>query len=174
MKAWHFVGATLRDGRPVPKDGELLIHTGRVLPCVSGLHASPTPWDALPYAPGDVLCLVELGEDVVSHGEPTDKYVSDKRTIITRMDATPLLRLFARQQALSVVHLWEPSQAVLDFLMGDDAARGAARDAAWGAARDAARGAARDAAWGAARAAARGAARDTFNSMVYEAFEDWL
>ena len=68
------------------------------------------------------------------------------------------MRLIARQQALSVVHLWEPPQIVLDFLMGDDAARAAARDAAWSAARGAA--------WGSAQA--------TFNSMVYEAFEDWL
>lgn len=31
FNAYHFVGDTLRDGRPVPKDGEVLVHDGPVM-----------------------------------------------------------------------------------------------------------------------------------------------
>jgi hypothetical protein len=194
MKAWHFVGDKLRDGSPVPADGVKLIHRGKVIPCQSGLHASEHPFDALKFAPGPVLCLVECGGLIVPHGSPVDKIACSERTIIARMDATPLLRYFARQQALSVVHLWDTPQIVLDYLMGDDAARDAARlaawDAAWASARasamaaarasardaawDAARAAAWDAAWAAAWDAARASAKNEFASLVHGAFADWL
>jgi len=195
MKAWHFIGDTLRDGRPVPADGITLRHDGPLLMCRSGLHASLHPWDALKYAPGSTLCLVEAGGE--TEHEP-DKLVCMERTIIARMGAEPLLRYFARQQALSVVHLWNAPQEVLDYLMGDDDARDATRDAArgcregrafdaaraaaLGAARDAAWAAARDAAWAAVRAATRDAARDAaraaaradFACLVNDAFGDWI
>ena len=199
MKAWHFVGSTLRDGRPIPADGELLTYPTAPVLCRSGLHASLRPSQALEFAPGETLCLVECGGSVLCQ---PDKLVCTERTILTRMDATPLLRHYARMQALSVVSLWGPPQVVLDYLMtGDESIRDAAgAAAAWAAARDvaawaaasaaasaaawaardaaryAARAAARDAR-DAARAAARDAARDAraeFDEMVYDAFEDWL
>ncbi len=201
MRAWHFVGATLRDGRSIPADGVKLHHEGEIIPCALGLHASLHPFDALQYAPGATLCLVECEGEIRHHGN--DKLVCQDRTILARMDATPLLKEFARMQALSVAHLWKSPDVVLEYLMtGDDAARdaardadwaaawddagaaarAAARDAAWAAARDAARAAAwaaawaaaRDAAWAAAWDAARDATRDDFQSLVNEAFCDYL
>jgi hypothetical protein len=170
IKAWHFVGDTLRDGSPVPADGVKLIHTGPVVPCKSGLHASREPFDALEYAPGPVLCLVKCGGIIVPHGNPEDKIAASERMIIARMDATPLLRYFARQRALSVVHLWDPPQVVLDYLMGDEAARSDAWAATWPAAWPAVWDAARDA----ASAAAWAAARKEFNALVQESFADYL
>lgn len=165
MRAWHFVGDTLRDGRPVPKDGELLRFNGTPILCEQGLHASLDAFNALQYAPGETLCLVECGGDIVYSN---DKLVCTKRVIVARMDATPLLRYFARQQALSVVHLLGDSvpDVILDYLMCDDAARAAACDAAWAAARVAV--------GSAAGAAARDTARADFNLLVSEAFEDWI
>jgi hypothetical protein len=167
MQAWHFVGDTLRDGRPVPDDGVKLVHSGNVSICNSGLHASLRPSHALEYAPGATLCLVECGGKIIHQ---SDKLVCSERTIIARMDATDLLRYFARQQALSVVHLWDAPDVVLDYLMGDDAAgdaaRAAARDAAWAAAGDAA--------WDAAWAAAWAAARDEFDQLVHYTFQVYL
>ncbi len=182
IRAWHFVGDTLRDGRPVPPDGVKLLHTGPVVPCESGLHASEHPFDALQYAPGPVLCLVECGGSIAYDGNPRDKLACSERTIVARMDATDMLRYFARQQALRVVHLWDAPDVVLDYLMGDEASMAAARDAAWAAARaaaldaawDAARAAARAAAWDAAWDAAWAAARKDFNALVYKCFENWL
>ena len=174
--AWHFVGDTLRDGRPVPADGVPLIHPGKPVLCESGLHASLDPFDALKYAPGPNLCLVRCSGGIF-HAD--DKMVCTERVIVTRMDATDLLREFARMQALSVAHLWDPPDVVLDYLMtGDDsirrAARDAARDAAWAAARGAARGAARDAVWDATREAARDATRDATNAATLAATrDDW-
>jgi hypothetical protein len=105
--AWHFVNNTLRDGSPVPADGEWLEHKGPLVMCESGLHWSMEPFDALQYAPGATLCLVEIGGEIVDVG---DKGISSRRKIIARMDATELLRHF-----------------VVDYLMtGDESLRDAA------------------------------------------------
>ncbi len=172
-KAWHFVGDRLRDGRPVPADGEWLEHKGPLVMCESGLHFSREPFDALQYAPGNVLCLVEVGGEIVET-KGDNKGICTRRKIVVRMDAEELLCYFSRMQALSVIHMNEDlcnSEAVCDYLMtGDESLRAAARAAALDAARDAARAAA----WDAARAAAWDAARQYFNGLVYESFEKWL
>lgn len=182
--AWHFVGETLRDGSPIPKNGVWLKYKGNAVICKSGLHWSREPFDALEHAPGSTLCLVEV-RGIVE--EQPDKGVSMERKIIARMDATEMLRYFARMQALSVIHLWDAPDVVLDYLMtGDEGIRDAvvdsawasAWDAAWASAWDAARAsawdAARAAAWSAARAAARAAARKDFNELVKDCFSDYL
>ena len=146
IKAWHFVGDTLRDGSPIPKDGELLKFYGDIKICERGLHASKQPFDALQYAPGATLCYVSCGGNFMHQN---DKFVCTERTIIARMDATELLRYFARMQAVSCLENWEkePDAIILDWLMtGDEAAR----SAAWSA------------------------ARNEFNQLVYECFEDFL
>ena len=164
--AWHFVGETLRDGRPIPADGVTLHHAGPIIPCESGLHASLQPFDALQYAPGGTLCLVRIDGPIKKHDG--DKIVGANRTILARMDVTEMLRYFARMQSLSVVHMWDTPEVVLDYLMtGDESMRAAAGVAARAAAWAAARAAARDASW----AAAWAAARDDFNSLVFECFE---
>ena len=187
--AWHFVGATLRDGRPVPKDGEKLKFDGTPIMCERGLHASRHPFDALRYAPGSVLCRVRCGGTII---EDDDKLVCTERTILARKDAADALRYFARRQALSVIDSYpgEPADAVLDWLMGDDSARSAAESAAesaarsaawsaaesaaesaaWSAARSAAESAAWSAAWSAARSAAESATREEWADLVEEAF----
>jgi hypothetical protein len=155
-QAWHFVEETLRDGSPIPKDGVWLEHKGPVVICESGLHASRDPFDALQYAPGSTLCLVNV--DGIEY-EQEDKLVCRRRKIVARMDVTEMLRYFSRMQALSVIHLWEAPDVVLDYLMtGDEEIRDAAWAAARAAARDAVREGARDAAWAAVRAAVRAAA----------------
>ena len=164
MKAWHFVGKTLRDGSPIPADGVKLVFDGEPIICNQGYHASIDPFDALQYAPGDTLCLVECGGVIV---HDTDKLVCTERTIIARMDATEMLRYFARMKALSVVHSWDAPDIVLDYLMtGDPAARAAAELAARAEAWVAARAAAESAAWV--------AARTDFNALVIECFSDYL
>lgn len=175
--AYHFVGDTLRDGRPVPAGDEWLEHEGKVKLCASGLHWSADPFDALQYAPGNTLCLVEYdGETKIGD----DKGVSARRRILKRIDAEPLLREFARWSALQVIELWDAPEVVRQYLTtGDESLRDAARDAAVAAAVAASRGAARDAAWAAgvaardaAGAAAVAAQRERFNSMVRAAFEE--
>jgi hypothetical protein len=177
IKAYHFFGDTLRDGSPVPPDGEWLrVDPDRIELCSHGLHASLDPFDALQYAPGPNLAIVELSGRVV---QGDDKLVASERRIIARIDATDLLRTFARQCALDVIDMWDAPAVVRQYLeTGDEslrkAARAAVRDAARAAARDAvvrdavrdaARDAARAAAWAAAwasEAASRAAARAAF------------
>ena len=170
MIAYHFCGDTLRDGRPIPADGEWLVHDGPVTICETGLHASKHVYEALQYAPGATLCLVEC-EDIVT--EQDDKFVCRRRRIVKRFDATDTMRAFARHCALSVIHLWDAPQVVRDYLTtGDEGLRDAARDAAMAAAWAAARDAAWDAAWAAAWDAARAAHKAEFSRMVDAKFAE--
>lgn len=150
---YHFTGNRLRDGRPVPPIGETLVHEGEIVWCRSGFYASPTAWDALPYALGERLHRV-LCEDI--ERAEANKFVCRRLTIIATIDATDLLRKFARKCALDVIHLWDAPQVVVDYLTtGDETLRKAAQEAA--------RAAARSTAWAsrAARAAARAAREAT-------------
>ena len=191
--AFHFVGDTLRDGSPIPPDGKWLTFKGKCVMCESGLHASRNPFDALQYAPGNTLCLVEV--DGIE-AEEDEKLVCRRRKIIARMDATELCSYFGRMRALSVIHLWDAPDVVLDYLMtGDEVIRQAARDAANAAyssyaakyaraaqgaayaAMDAARSAwaavvAIDNVWG--EGDSRAAAKNEFTQLVYECFEGYL
>ena len=103
MIAYHFVGATLRDGKPIPPDGKWITRK-KVVMCESGLHASLHVADALRYAPGDTLCLVELGGEII---HSYDKVVASRRKIIARFDATDLLRADACASALLFINLLE-------------------------------------------------------------------
>ena len=168
IEAWHFCAHTLRDGRPIPPDGEWLVHDGDVIPCKSGLHASIRLIDALEYAPGSTLCRVILRGDIQQHNN--DKIVGRERQIVWRIDATAVLREFARKCALDVIHLWEAPDVVRKYLeTGDESLRAAAWDAARDAARDAVSAAARDAARAAAWAAAWDAAWAAQNTALEKA-----
>jgi hypothetical protein len=181
LLAWHFFGDRLRDGSPIPPDGEWLEVEPPIELCVRGLHASLEPFDALQYAPGPTLARVEVAGDIVI-GD--DKLVATRRRIIARIDATELLRADARASALSVAHLWDMPPIVREYLETGreelrDAARAATRVATWSAteaawaAWNSAEIAADDvgAAFGvAAREAALAAHRTRFNAAVYAAF----
>ncbi len=180
LLAWHFVGSELRDGQPVPEDGEVLRHDGELVMCNEGLHASVRAVDALGYAPGAIACRVKCG-GVIVHDD--DKLACSERTILWRVDTEELLRDFARQCALDVIGLWDATRVVRRYLeTGDESLRDAAMaasgpdgtsvstaagTAAWAAASAAARDAASRAAWAAKEAvrattiAAMWAARNT-------------
>ena len=193
--AWHFTdGNKLRDGTPLPAVGEWLEYEGEVHICRSGYHYSLLPSDALLYAPGDTLHLVECDDIVETH---KDKGVCRRRRIIASMDAEEMLGYYARMQALSVVmNAPEMSDVVYDWVFTgdeslrsavdsaarsavysavDSAARSAVYSAVYSAAYSAARYAAYYAAYSAARSAARSAvysaADSAFNELVYECFE---
>jgi len=174
VKAWHFCGKKLRDGRDIPADGEWIVHDGpKVIMCESGLHASRRVIDALQYAPGSTVCRVSCKRIVEE--EKNDKLVCWERRIDWRIEnADDVLRAFARKTALSVIDLWDAPAIVREYLeTGNEALRMTAKEAAWSAARRttnavascAARAAGAvawnatlDAGWDAALAAARSAA----------------
>lgn len=159
---------------------------GELEPCCNGLHASPTPFDALWPACGPVMWEVEIDDDAVLHNIPVDKYVSRTREYLRKVDVTPILRRFSAQRALSVIHLWAAPEIVVQYLQDEalgkdrsdirdsaraagDAARTAAGDAVWAAARNAAWDATRtapwDIAWGSSYA-------DKFNKAALVALEE--
>lgn len=157
MMGWHFAGQTLRDGRPLPKAGERLEHTGPLVPCESGLHFSVRAIDALTYAPGAMVALVEAPDDAIAHNG--DKHVASWRVAVSGYaDATRVLHEFA---------CWCATHALdREYAAGrkvDPRSRSAvAVKLAWldGKATDNELAAAWDAAWDAARAAAWDAAGD--------------
>src|SRR5208282_4322807 len=121
---YHFTGKTLRDGSPIPPVGEWLKYEGELKMCESGLHASPTAFQALQYAPGELLHRVELSGEIISQD---DKSVAQSRMIVATIDASDVLRNFARTVALKVVHLWNAPAVVLEYLhTGDESKRDAA------------------------------------------------
>lgn len=129
--AWHFVGDTLRDGTPVPSDGETIRVEGKIVLCQHGLHASERVTDALRYAPGPVICRVEVSGTMVWSD---DKLAASSRTILWRLDRETSVRVlweFARWCALSVAHLWDMPAVVREYLeTGDETKCNAANAAA--------------------------------------------
>ena len=173
---WYFSDETEclnnGDGRKIKVGRTHKVKCTPVL-CEAGLHASKHVLDALRYARGNVLFLVELSGQMV-HGD--DKSAATERTYLARIDAEQVLRKFARQCALDVIHSWDAPDIVVKYLKtGDENIKDAAWDAAWtagtvgAAARDAARAAARAAASDAAWSATRAAASDAIWSATWSA-----
>jgi hypothetical protein len=152
---WHFTTIDKRlgsgDDRLVVAGETLTVDCDPVL-WKSGLHAGYTVMGALQYARGSYLWRVELG-GVIVRGQ--NEMVATERTALWGFDASEALRLFARRCALDVIDLWSaPDVAVRYLNTGDEAirfaalvathamshstaAKHAARDTAWAAARDA-------------------------------------
>jgi len=173
MKAWHFMAKNRRlgyDDNRLARKSQWLVHKGDLIMCESGLHASKKITDALKYAPGSIICRVELAGEMLHQD---DKTVAERRKVLWWLDGERLLRKFACMCALDVIHLWDAPDVVKRYLKTqDESLMAAARDAAWEAAKDAAWAAARDAAWEAARAAAWEAARDTAWTAPWAAAKD--
>jgi len=128
---WHFAEESRRlrygDGREIVVGKTHRVKCVPVL-CEIGLHASERAFDALKYAPEPILYRVQLGGKIV---RGNDKAVATSRKYLAEIDATPILRQFARKCALKVIHLWDAPRVVRDYLeTGDESLRAAARDAA--------------------------------------------
>ena len=151
--AYHFLKSDMCSGEghePPWKEGETRTLGGEIVICAHGYHASRTAWDALKFAPGPVLCLVEV-EPVEEH---TEKLVSRSRRLIKAVNVERELREFAADCAERVLHFYEEAYP------GDQRPRAAiatARAYARGEATDGELGATVDAADAAYAAAARAA-----------------
>ena len=170
--AWYFLpdDRKLRYAPYTPVEpGQVLRVEGPLVElCRRGLHASIRPLDALRYAPGSIVCRVEMGGDIL-HGD--DKLYASERKTLWVADATNALHEFAclcaerellrrrRAGREPDKRCWAAIEAKRARLRGeidDEALAAAAEAAAEAAARGAAVGAAAEAAaWAAAWAAAR-------------------
>lgn len=159
MKGWHFLKEDRRlqfGDSQVVKPGDVSRVDGELRMCEWGLHASKRAIDALKYAPGPIVCRVELRCDLQ---HDADKSVGREREVIWMADATDTLRRFARRCALDVIDLWDAPDVVVRYLKtGDESLRAAAWDAAYAAARAAA--------WAAARGAARAKQNRRLTAML--------
>src|ERR1044072_735627 len=108
--------------------GETHSVKGEIVLCENALHASRDPFDALQYAPGPYLYRVNCWGDI---SEGNDKIGARYREYVDMRDATNMLRRFARERALSVIHLWDAPDVVRKYLeTGDEEIRLAAASAA--------------------------------------------
>ena len=160
MIGWHWIreDRTLRTGEVVQAGG-IYRATGPLVMCFNGVHASRRALDALYYAPGPVVCRVELRGELL---HALDKSVARTRRVLWLADATTVLHQFAVTVASDALHvreaqgesvddrLWAALETKERWLRGlatneqlgaawaaAAAARDAARAAAWAAARDA-------------------------------------
>jgi len=93
------------------------------------MHGSEEILDALEYAPGSIICLVEIWGKVKKGG---DKLVGQHRKVLKMIDGEKLLRKFACECALhSVEHYWHdaPDIVVKYLKTGKEKYRDAATDA---------------------------------------------
>ena len=170
---WHFLSADRRlrwgsRSREVVEAGQTYRAEGPLALCANGMHASTRELDALIYAPGPVVCRVELLGERLDGG---DKSCARERRVLWIADATAGLHAFACAVAMDALHLTEARGARVDprswvaietkrrWLRGE--ATDAELHAAWSAARSAALSAAlsaESAAQSAAQSAARSAA----------------
>ena len=193
--AWYFLkeDRKLRYAPYTPVEpGQVLRVEGPLELCRRGLHASIRPLDALRYAPGSIVCRVEMGGDII-HGD--DKLCASERKTLWVADATRTLHEFACWCAERALlrerdagrepdpRSWDAVEAKRAWLRGeiDDKALAAAAYAAWATAAAAraavyaaaaAVDAAVDAAWAtaaAARAAAVDAAVDAARAAAWDA-----
>ncbi len=177
IRAWHFCAdGKLRDGQKVVV-GKTYTVKGPLVMCKHGLHWSRRIIDALWYAHGSTICLVEAWGSVQ---EQEDKGVSTHRKVLAKVDGDKLLRLFAAdcaEEALTLCKItdkrsWQAVEVARKYANGKTtkeelaAAWDAAWAAAWAAAWDAAWAAAWDAAWAAAGSAAGSAAWEKQNTAL--------
>ena len=176
MLGWHFLATDrrLRYGNQEVEAGQTYTADGPLAMCRNGMHACRRPLDALDYAPGPIVCRVQLiGE--ISHDR--NKSVARSRRVLWRADATTMLHEFALSVATTALSIVEAHGGTVDprswkaLEVKAIWLRGKATDqqltAAWAAAGAAARAvAARAAAGAAARDAARDAAWAAYNVQL--------
>ena len=143
------------DGRPIAL-GVMHEVDAPIELCWRGLHASVRAIDALEFAPGPIVWRVELSGEI-KMGD--DKCVATHRKYIGGgVDASAVMRAFARRCALDVAHLWDMPPLVRSYF---ETGEESIRDATWAAAIVAESVAECDAAKVATWAAARAASGDT-------------
>ena len=118
MKAWHFVAHSRR----LQYEDDRIVRTGRtyrtpnndpISLCENGMHGSVRPIDALPYAPGPIVCRVDITGEI----EETDnKFAGRNRKVLWMYDATRVLEKIARECALEVTECWNPPEFVINYL----------------------------------------------------------
>ena len=107
MKAYYFLrkDMTSGSGHEEPwKVGEARRIEGHIALCERGYHSSPTPAMALEYAPGSMLCLVDVSKPVQ---KDSDKQVSRKRTLLAAINVEHILYDLACRFAEDVLQIFE-------------------------------------------------------------------
>ena len=162
--AWHFTnGKVLRDGTPL-KVGKTYKHTGPLVMCSTGYHASIDIRDALSYAPGFIVSRVECGGEME---QQDDKLVCRERKVLWSVDAKAIIFKWSIRVATDAVKT----------------AKKVCTDKAWnawadlwisGKDRSASAANAASAAYAAANAASNAASNAAANAAARKKYSGWL
>ena len=104
---YHFLNTNMMAAKGLESPwqvGETRAITTKPIMWKRGYHASPTPYDALQYALGPVLCEVTLGGTILTY---SDKSVAQSRTLIAAIDVTPELGAWVCDCAERVLYIFE-------------------------------------------------------------------
>jgi hypothetical protein len=63
---------------------------------------------------------VEIDGEIVEVGNPIDRVVARRRKILQTIDATAMIRAFAKWNARQVMHLWNMPEKVKEYIVGTD------------------------------------------------------
>ena len=171
IRAWYFSDETRKlrygDGRTIAIGIE---HTVSGYPDLgqNGLHGAEQIIEALNYAPGPVVWLVELSGRIK---RADDKLAATRRKYIAGgIDISDILRRFARAEALLVADKWDCPEVMRRWLeTGDESIRSAALLSVEAGTDSNAESYARSAARSTARSTALSAALSTASSAAWSA-----
>jgi len=113
IKAWHFLRNTKRlgykDGRKV-KLNKWFYSEGKIILCNNGMHASKRILDAYFYAPGTILCRVELNDEYIS--KSYDKMVSNARKVLWWIDIMEVIANYTRLSLLDYFEITKKNKKI--------------------------------------------------------------
>jgi hypothetical protein len=143
VRAWHFLptdGKTANRNRRKVEAGKTYSCRGPIVLCENAMHGSRRIIDALYYAPGPIVELVDIWGDVV---EQSDKLGGRHRECLWMTDISDILHEFAcrcaedalRKCGIKDKHSWAAIEAKRKWLRGEIADK--ELSAAWSAARSA-------------------------------------
>jgi len=106
MLAWHFLPHNKRlgygDNRVVQAGKTYRLKSGIPTLCRNGMHGSRRLIDAIHYAPGDIVCRVDITGDIRTS---SDKIVGRNRKVLWMLDVANVLHEFACRCAEDVFSL---------------------------------------------------------------------
>jgi hypothetical protein len=117
MLGWHFLNNDRRlgygDGRLV-EAGQTYSCEGKLVLCSNGMHGSRKLIDALQFAPGNVLCRIDLQGEII-HDD--NKSVARYRKVLWIKDIEHILHEFACREAEDALAIIKnPDQRSIDTI----------------------------------------------------------
>jgi hypothetical protein len=114
MRAYHFLRDDMRSNsgnEPPWTIGEERSISLPIVMCRNGYHWSPSWYDGLSYAPGNMACVIEYSGQTLTD---TDKGVSERRRLVAVRNVATELRLWGCDCVERIFERLESQERVID------------------------------------------------------------